>query len=151
MRDLDTPEAKVIAVRDGSATVSVDAGTVCRRCAAGRGCGAGIFAAAQEPKLIDVTVTAGILLEVGDRVRLALAPAQLLRAAWLMYGLPLVAMVLAVLAASRTVAPGSDLVAALFATLGLVGGTVLGRRAMSRDGCLHEFVPTVFEKVNRHS
>lgn len=146
---LQSPEAIVVAVGPGHATVTVDAAAVCERCAAGRGCGAGLLASRNVPKVVDVRVGTGLVLEVGDRVQLTLAPANLLRAAWLVYGLPLIAGVIAVLIASR-IEPGNDLVAALSGLLGLAAGALLGRRAMYRkNGCLRQFVPAVTARAAR--
>ena len=139
---MDTPEGQVVAVGRQSVTVSVDAAAVCRRCAAGRGCGAGLFGKRQPSTLLDVNVAEGVALHVGDRVRLELLPAHLLRAAWLVYGLPLFGMLLAVVAASQILAPGNDIAAVLFAAFGLVAGALLGRRAVNRSGCLRHCVPT---------
>jgi sigma-E factor negative regulatory protein RseC len=139
---MSTPEGQVVAVGRQSVTVSVDAAAVCQRCAAGRGCGAGLFGKRQPATLLDVNVGEGVALRVGDRVRLELLPAHLLRAAWLVYGLPLFSMLLAVAAGSSLLAPGSDLAAVLSGAAGLVAGVLLGRRAINRSGCLRQCIPT---------
>jgi sigma-E factor negative regulatory protein RseC len=136
---LQSPDATVVAVGSGRATVSVEAG-VCKRCASGRGCGAGLLATPRGPRVVEVPVANGLVLDVGDRVQLSLPPAQLLRAAWLAYGLPLVALVLATLLASR-IGRGHDGIAILSAAAGVAAGAWLGRHALKRYGCLQQFIP----------
>jgi sigma-E factor negative regulatory protein RseC len=135
-----SPDATVVAVGPGRATVSVDTAAVCKRCASGRGCGAGLLATRRGPQVMEVRVGSGLVLDVGDRVQLTLPPAELLRAAWLAYGLPLIAFVLATLLASR-IEPGHDAVTALSAAAGVAAGLWLGRRALRRQGCLQQFIP----------
>jgi sigma-E factor negative regulatory protein RseC len=136
---LPSPDATVVAVGVGRATVKVDA-PLCKRCASGRGCGAGLLTAPRGPQVVEVPVANGLVLDVGDRVQLSLPPARLLRAAWLAYGLPLVALVLATVLASW-IGRGQDGLTMLSAAGGLAAGLWLGRRALRRYGCLQEFIP----------
>jgi sigma-E factor negative regulatory protein RseC len=144
----DRPEARVLAIAAGRerATVSVDPALVCARCAAGRGCGAGLFGQRRRPAVIEAKVAAGITLSPGDRVRLEFLASELVRAAWLAYGLPLAGLLVAVLVATR-VAPGNDLAAVAWAALGLLAGAWYGRRSLLDSGCLGRCVPTVSEKL----
>lgn len=145
---MEAPEAKVLAVAGTSATVSVDAAAVCQRCAAGRGCGAGLFGKRQQPAELVVNVPPGVVLKAGDRVRLDLVPAHLLRAAWLAYGLPLAGLLLGAILASRLF-PSNELAAVLLAALGLLAGAWQGRRTLTRSGCLRHCVPTASERLPR--
>lgn len=126
--------------------MSVDRAAVCARCAAGRGCGAGLLGQRRKAAVIEAKVAAGITLEAGDRVRLEFIPAELVRAAWLAYGLPLAGLIAAVLVASR-LAPGNELAAIAGAALGLVAGAWHGRRSLLQSGCLSRCVPTVSERI----
>jgi positive regulator of sigma E activity len=100
---------------------------------------------------IDVVVPAGLTLHVGERVRLNLAPARILQAAWLVYGMPLAGMVLAVAVAAFVAAPAGtaagavagDLTIAVFASGGLAGGFLWGRRCLRRTACWRQFIPSV--------
>jgi positive regulator of sigma E activity len=73
---------------------------------------------------------------------------HLLRAAWLAYGLPLLALVLSV--ALATVAgerPGdAGMVAA--GAAGLAAGLIAGRRLLRRDNCLRHLTPVATERVS---
>lgn len=124
----------------------MDRAAVCARCAAGRGCGAGLLGAQRKPAVIEAKVAGGISLRAGDRVRLEFVPAELLRAAWLAYGLPLTGFVAAALAATR-IAPGSELAAVAGAALGLLAGAAYGRRSLRLNGCVGRCVPVVSERL----
>lgn len=141
---MDSPEAKVVAVGQGRVTVSVDPMAACPRCAAGRGCGAGLLGRRSVAEL-EVKVAAGLVLEPGDRVRLEFAPAPVLYAAWLAYGLPLAGLVAGALAGS-SIGSGGEPGAVLGALSGLGAGALLGRRALSRNGQIGACVPTATER-----
>ncbi len=142
----DAPEARVIAAGRERATVSVDSAAVCARCAAGRGCGAGLLGQRQKPAIIEAKLAEGMTLEAGDRVRLEFVPAELMRAAWLAYGLPLAGLVVAVIAASR-LAPANEPAAIAAAAIGLVAGAWYGRRSLRQGTCLSRCVPTISARI----
>lgn len=140
------PEAQVIDVQPGHATVRVASAAACPRCAAGRGCGAATSFGRRALRDIDVVVPAGLDLHVGERVRLNLAPARILHAAWLVYGMPLAGMVLAVAVAALVATPAGDLAIAVFASGGLAGGFLWGRRCLRRTACWRQFIPSVLAR-----
>lgn len=121
----------------------MDTAKVCARCAAGKGCGAGLLTGAGQSRLIDVSVAPGLDLKPGDEVRLTLAPSHLLRAAILAYGLPLLGVLLALGIAWSLNHGIDDRFAVALAMGGLLTGTLLGRHLLNRDGCLKNLVPTV--------
>lgn len=82
-------------------------------------------------------------LASGDTVRLAVAPRQLLRAAFLAYGVPLLAILLSVGVASATGIVTTDLGSIGFALAGLGGGLYLSRRYLARDSACAQFIPVV--------
>jgi sigma-E factor negative regulatory protein RseC len=140
---MDLPVGRIISVAPGRATVSVEVSSACARCAAGKGCGAGLLGGGQRSSLLDVHVATDMDLKVGERVSLSLAPSQLLRAACLAYGLPLGAVIVALGIGWAVAGRMSDAVALLLAAAGLIAGTLLGRHYLNRGACLREFVPTV--------
>lgn len=143
---MDSPVGRIVSVAPGHATVLVDAALVCARCAAGKGCGAGLLTGASRSRLIDVSVTPGMDLKPGDDVRLTLAPSHLLRAAVLAYGMPLAGVIIALGIAwmmSRTL---NDVLAVTLAICGLVAGALFGRHFLNQDDCLKNLVPTVSER-----
>jgi sigma-E factor negative regulatory protein RseC len=139
----DVPEGIVVAVRPGVATVRVDERLACPRCAAGRGCGAGIFSRGGF-RLVEVHPPPGLSLRVGQPVGLSLEPRRLLHAAWMVYGVPLFALFAAALAADYLV-PGetSDPAAVVIAVAGLLCGGWWSRRQLGRVACAGRFVPSV--------
>jgi len=123
------------------ATIDVDVSTACPRCASGKGCGAGILAAGRGARRIQVLVDPGLGLIEGDVVDLNLAPQNILRAAIIVYGLPMLgAMVGAAIAYAFVLGDAGAAVAAL---VGLACGVLIGRWRLRRTSCLQQFVPTI--------
>jgi sigma-E factor negative regulatory protein RseC len=129
--------------------VSVDAAAVCGRCAAGKGCGAGLLAGTSRTRLIEVQIAPGSEYKSGDEVVLTLAPSHLLRAATFAYGLPLGGVVVALGIAWYLNHALNDQSAVALALGGLVAGILLGRHYLNRDGCLKNLVPTISGQVVR--
>jgi len=75
--------------------VRVEAARNCPRCAAGRGCGAGLFTRRSRIALLDVSCGADSGLAIGQPVTLSVAGHPLFRIALTAYGLPLAGIVLA--------------------------------------------------------
>ena len=82
-------------------------------------------------------------LRAGDQVNLELSPESLLRASILVYGLPLVGVIAALLFGRLIVGPLDDATAIGLAIVGLVTGLLAGRMHISRDQCLERFVPAI--------
>lgn len=147
---MDNPTGIVQAVltdTDGRrAIVEVDAGVVCPRCAAGKGCGAGLLVNAGQAPRVEATVSADSVLRAGDRVELVLASDKLLRAALIGYGLPLLGALVAASIAGLLAL--GDLAAALAASAGLAFGVIVGRRWLRRGTCMQDFVPMVRHRLS---
>lgn len=142
---MQTPTGTVVSLTDRAeglrAAIEVDAAVVCPRCAAGRGCGAGILGAGRATKRVEVLVDPGLRLRKGDKVGLQLAPESILRASVFVYGIPLLGAV-----AAAAVAYGlslGELGSAFAAIAGLGAGLAVSRRRLRRADCLREFTPTV--------
>ena len=133
----------VSSVAEGVATLVVAAPITCHRCAAGRGCGAGLLGSNEKPRRVETSIPAGMTLAVGDQVRLTVAPRHLLRAAILAYGLPLISMLVFVAIAWGFGAADSDLLAVAFALTGLVAGFLLSRRLFAAEAACEQFVPVI--------
>ena len=143
---MDSPVGRIVSIADGQATVAVDAAAICARCAAGKGCGAGLLTGSNRSRLIDVQITPGLDLKVGDEVRLTLAPSHLLRAAIFAYGLPLLGVIVASGIAWYLSETLNDRFAVILAIGGLLTGAMFGRHFLNKDGCLKNLVPTVAER-----
>jgi sigma-E factor negative regulatory protein RseC len=130
------------------AIVEVDVREACPRCAAGKGCGAGLFSGVESKRTVEALVDSDISLGRGDTVELRLAGNNLLAASFLVYGLPLLGAIVA--AGIAYLLRLGDLAAALAAIAGLVSGFFVGRHKLHRAGCIDEFVPHV-EKLLRNA
>ena len=138
---MQSQQGTVIALEPGDegtrALVEVDVAAVCPRCASGKGCGAGL--GLMKNRQVEARVPAGASIDAGDTVRLSLAPNNVLRAAVIVYGWPLLGAAAA--AALAYLAGLGDAGAAMAAVLGLGTGLGLARRRLR--GCLRDFTPEV--------
>ncbi len=147
---MDNPEGRVVSVSAGtphaSVVLDVDSSAVCPRCAAGRGCGAGIFGQTTgSRRRIAAAVDSGLSVGAGDIVRIAMQPANVLLAAFIVYGYPLIT---AIAAASLAWALQlGDLYTAVFALLGITLGVLLARWRLANNECLQRLTPVVVERV----
>ena len=141
---MDTPAGKVIAVhrhgRDTRVTVDIDAAALCARCAAGKGCGAGLFGGTRRARRIEALLEPGDDVVNGDIVNLTLAPKSLLQASVVVYGWPLTGALGGALLALG--AQLGDAAAAALALLGLGTGAVFVQRRLARPDCLQHYTPT---------
>ena len=129
---MDRASGKIVFVSAATATVSV-AATGCPRCAAGKGCGAGLLTGTSDPTEIEIQLPPGHHYRVGEDVTLSIASSSLLRAALLAYGLPLAGTVLALIIGWLVMAPLSDLAGGLIAVAGLLAGFAAGRSQLKKD------------------
>ena len=128
-----------------SAEVEVTGSPSCARCAAGKGCGAGLLGQGTKKRCVHALIGTGIRVEEGDIVQMSLAPENLLRASWLVYGLPLS---WALIGAALAYLAGLDDLAAAIAALGGVGtGLVIAHGRLRSSACLRQFTPTIVERM----
>ena len=136
---------KVLSVHgeDGqrNALVEVSAGAVCARCAAGKGCGAGLFGKRETMRQIEVAVPERASLREGDTVKLVMHSRDLLVASAIVYGWPLAGGVLGAFGAWQL--GGSDAFAAVTALAGIGAGVWLARRRVRDVTCLQRFTPRI--------
>ena len=144
------PEGQVLSLDASSdpahAVVEVAAAFRCERCASGKGCGAGLLAGEAAPRRVEALVARQLELRVGDRVRLELAGESVLRAAGLVYGLPLAGALAG--AGLAWWSGAGDAGAALAALAGGVAGIATGRRRLRREACLRQFRPLVTARLD---
>ena len=150
---MDNPQGRIQSLSGGEqgvrAIVGIDVAIACPRCAAGKGCGAGLFADTGRERRVEAAVRPGLQVAEGDLVEVVLAPDNLLRAALIVYGLPMAgAIVGALLAYALSL---GDVAAALAALAGLILGLLLGRWRLRQEDCLSRFVPTVDKRLTSTS
>lgn len=128
------------------AVVEVKVAASCPRCASGKGCGAGIFTASgNEAQPVEASVREGLDISEGDVVEISLAPDNLLQAAIIVYGLPMLGAI-----AGATLAYAfslRDSAAAIAALTGMAGGLLASRWRVRQTSCLRNFVPVVERRV----
>lgn len=139
---MDTTAGSIVSIKANLATISV-AAAGCPRCAAGRGCGAGLFSAATQPVLFEMPLEKGHDFNVGDAVTLSLASSTLVRAALFAYGLPLAGTILALLLGWLVLAPMNDLVAVMVAFAGLLAGFLAASYRLRGKSLQQQFVPSM--------
>jgi sigma-E factor negative regulatory protein RseC len=130
---------------DWKASIEVDAGVHCARCAAGKGCGAALPGRVAGYRQLVVPVDPELCIQAGDRVRLRLAPRHLLKAASWVYGLPLVASLAA--AAIAFTVNATDTITGASALLGFAAGLTVSYRRLRAADCLRGLEPAV-ERVD---
>lgn len=140
---METATGKINALNGRTATVSVRSSSVCHRCAAGKGCGAGIFQSTDKPRYMQIELPEGMSLQIGDSIDLTIGGRHLLRAAVLAYGLPLITMLVSLLALQSFGVATDDASGVLAAVGGLLAGLVLGRALLKRESVCDQFVPTI--------
>jgi len=140
---MESATGRISAVSGANATVEVLSPLACRRCASGKGCGAGIFQDAGKTREIQVEIPLHMTVRVGDNIELAIASRHLLRAAMLAYALPLIAMLASLgvfWALSENASDGRAVVVAIF---GLVSGLLVSRRLLKQESICEQFVPVI--------
>ena len=146
---MDSPRGRIIELdTDASppaAVVEVVSAMRCARCAAGKGCGAGVLDGDPRPRRIDARIRDKLDLDVGDQVRVSLSPNDLLQAALTAYGAPLAGAV--TFAAIAYLSGFGDLAATVTTLIGLVVGIGVGRWRLRRNACLQRFTPVVTERL----
>jgi positive regulator of sigma E activity len=146
---MDNPTGTIqsLIVSNGNvrAVVEVDVSKACPRCAAGKGCGAGLFTGSSRKRHVEAIVGGHISVAEGDSVEISLASDKLLKAALIVYGMPLFGAIAA--AGLAYLLQLGDSVAALAALTGLVFGLLVGRWRLGRGECLENFVPTIEKRL----
>jgi sigma-E factor negative regulatory protein RseC len=125
------------------AIVDVDAAAACPRCASGKGCGAALFT--DSARQVEVSIPPDMNLSAGDFVEVSLSPDNLLHAALIVYGLPLISALLAVALAYGL--SFGDMAASLAALSGLLFGAAIARRRLGEHRCLQRFIPTISRRL----
>lgn len=139
---MESSVGKVVAVKPPGVTIDVEAVPFCRRCASGRGCGAGLLIGDDGKRRIEVPLPEGFQLSPGDQVILELGSRNLLRAATLAYGLPLAATIVTLMIGSVVAGPLADSTAVLLAAAGLAVGIGISRWQLA-GSCRNNFVPEI--------
>jgi sigma-E factor negative regulatory protein RseC len=142
---MDRPQGRIIALLPDTnpprALVEVVTAMRCARCAAGKGCGAGLIGGDGGSRHVEALLPGHLGLDSGDTVWLELDSQDLLRVAVVAYGAPLAGILVA---ASGAWAGGLGEWCAVVATvLGGLTGAASARLYLRRRGCMQRFTPRV--------
>jgi positive regulator of sigma E activity len=140
---MDAPTAYIVSVDGPTALLRVDAAPACARCAAGKGCGAGLLTGQQAPRELRLPLPADGRFASGDRVLLEMQPAGLLQASVYAYGLPLMALTLVPLLANALWGPFGDGPLAGLALVAVAAAVAAGRLLLRREPCLQRMTPSI--------
>jgi len=129
-------EGRVERVTGDYAWVRASARDGCELCAAGRGCGAGLLLRGPGAREGLLRVRRGeVALRVGDTVTIGAPIGRLGQAAWVLYALPAVGLLLGGLTGSSFGGDGPTAAGALLGgALSLIPGWCLEQRARQRGG-----------------
>lgn len=141
-----TETGQVVDLGAGHAWIACRRQVECARCAEGKGCGGGLIGRMLGDRLHRVrAVTGGLSLAPGDRVLIGLDEEAVMRAAFVVYLVPLLAAVAAGGLAWGTL--GGDAAAAAGALAGLAGGLAWARGYSRRHEADPRFQPVVLRRV----
>lgn len=137
--------ATVLRIEGNRAWVQCASQAGCQRCAEGKGCGGGLFAALLGKRLQELPIENRAAAQVGEPVVLALDERVILSAALAAYGLPLLGLLLG--GGLAAVQGGGDAWAALGGGIGFVAGLLVGRLWSRRAGRPGRFAPVMLEQA----
>ena len=140
--------ATVLRVQDDVAWVRCRSQAGCQRCAEGRGCGGGILGRLLGDRLREIRVVNESLdLSPGDQVNIGIGDSVLVKAALVMYLLPLLLMLFGAGLFSFAWPTYADLSALAGAVAGLLTGLWLARRYGTSSGRAQTLHPRVLERT----
>ena len=132
-----TETGKVVALKDGKAWVQTIRASACQSCSARSGCGQSALAKVSGGRANQILVANTAGAQVGDEVVIGIDEQSLLTASLVVYGVPLLLMVLASIAGYRWFG-GTDAAAMAGALAGLGLGFWWARRWQSGSGDRYE-------------
>ncbi|HEX7046931.1 MAG TPA: SoxR reducing system RseC family protein [Gammaproteobacteria bacterium] len=149
--DLIQERARVLRVVGATAWVQCESQAGCARCAAGEGCGAGLFAKLLRGRLQELPVSlpasmAG--LAAGDQLLLGLSVTAVQSASFLLYGLPLAGLLIGAIGGGMMF--GGDAGALAGAITGLASGLWIARWRGARLAGSGELQAVVLRQLAAH-
>lgn len=145
--EIISERARVLRVDGNVAWVRCETQSGCARCAAGQGCGGGLFSRLLRGRLQELPIATEITVQPGDWVLIGLSTSAVQNASLLLYGCPLAGLLVGAISGSL-VAPG-DLVSLAGMAAGLASGLWLARRLAARlSGSALQ--PVLLRRLNEH-
>lgn len=133
---------------DDSYWVELDAGDSCGGCSAKAGCGQRLFVRKSAEKYRRFLIRSELPLETGEAVTIEMDESAVLKASLLVYGLPLLALLVCLMV---TAALGlSDVQVAAFTLLGLILAALSVKTLSSRLSCNPRYHPQILSHQSRN-
>lgn len=140
--------ACVLRVNGDVAWVRCETQSGCARCAAGQGCGGGLFSRLLRGRLQELPVTTEIAVQPGDWVLIGLSTSAVQNASALLYGCPLAGLLAGTIIGSQ-LSPG-DATTLIGLAAGLAAGLVLAHRLATRLAGKSALQPVLLRRLNEH-
>ncbi|VAW87883.1 hypothetical protein MNBD_GAMMA16-638 [hydrothermal vent metagenome] len=142
-----TEQGAVIAVNDEMAWVETQRASVCQVCSANKACGSAVLSKVLGVKRTRVKAINKMQAKVGDQVTLGLNESALVKGAFLLYAVPLIALIVFAVIGDglgRYFQMGEgDLLAVLFAGLGFFLSVSWLRRYAKSLSCREQYQPVI--------
>lgn len=140
--------ARVLDPFAGGAWVRTEAESGCARCASGKGCGSATLGRLLGDRLARVEVASDLPLDPGAVVEIGIDERALTRAALVVYGIPLLALLTGAVIGAWSGGAGAraDVVAGVGGLAGLLGGLTVARR-IARAFVTDAFRPRVLREL----
>ncbi len=142
-----TEQGSVIAVNDEIAWVETQRASVCQMCSAKKACGSAVLSNVLGVKRTRVKAINKMHAKVGDQVILGLNESALVKGAFLLYAVPLIALIVFAVIGdglARYLHTGeSDMLAVLFAGVGFFLSVFWLRRYARSLSCREQYQPVI--------
>jgi len=147
-------KGRIIESADGFACVQMQKKSACSSCSAAKGCGVSVLEQTIGTKVTNISASNEIGAEVGEDVIVAVDEGFLLKGSLLVYGLPLVVMMVAALlgdlAGRYVLHYEGDSVAVLFGFCGLLGAVIWLRRSLQNVASSRHYQPVIVRRCSQH-
>ena len=143
--------ARVVAINGSQVTLQSQLKSTCHSCSQQDDCGSGQVAKAFPQKRLTTEITTDIKLAIGDEVVIGVQDKDLLTAAFEVYMLPLIAMLIAASFAQLYLVEQlgwSEVYAIIFAMFAAVIGFLVAKKRQNSSGRQRQLQPTLIRKCD---
>lgn len=136
-------QAKVISRQGRWVEIQMQRQSACNHCELNQGCGTGAIGRLLGHRSKPLLIESSFDLEPGDQVILGMPDSSFLKASLLIYGLPLISLILSAIV-GQWLFEASELKVLVMATLGFGGGFLVSAR-LARKNFASQFDPRILE------
>ncbi len=149
MSDVTESEAVVVAVEGDRAWLEANTRSSCSGCSSNQSCGTSVLSQVLGKRISRIEVSNSLDVILGDRVVVAMDDAAIRRGTWLIYGLPLILLLLGS-ALFSWFWNGSEGAQILGALVGFLSGLALAFARLKQKASNHEFQPILIRKLQNY-